>query len=279
MVAGKGERDLAAADSFHQVGFSAFSGVEREDEVYSARQLAARDTDEKKKPVKPKEEPAVSGNLVVEPPLQTTAKLRIRVQLNNNNNNNNNNSNKLVDDKQRFSVQTPEPPTTVPTSVVADRAKPLTVTSSTFRAADNKPRKEPVQPQDGSRKDNTFPRPVQPTEKSFAGVQALKESLEESLKENDEPKRNQQCRQQSAASRAPFVFQVRDNTTHIVGKGVGIFLQQAAPPPREKRGCRLIEKIVLTFLFFCFFCFFFLVVFKRGVVNSIRCAVWYNSSF
>lgn len=181
--------------------------MEREDEVYSARQLAARDT-EKKKPVKPKEPAAaVSGNLVVEPPLQTTAKLRIRVQVNSNSNNNNNE--KLIGDEQRFSLVAAQPEPTIAASA-ADRAKPLTVTSSTFRAADNKPRKDLVQPQDGSRKDNTFPRPVhQPTEeKSFAGVQALKESLEESLKENDEPKRNQQCRQQSAASRAPFVFQV-----------------------------------------------------------------------
>ncbi|KOC66656.1 Hypoxia-inducible factor 1-alpha, partial [Habropoda laboriosa] len=95
-------------------------------------------------------------------------------------------------------------------AVSLGRAKPLTVTSSIFRTADNKPKKKLVQLQDGSRKDNTFPRPVQPTEKSFAGVQALKESLEESLKENSEPKRKQQqTRQQAAVStgRAPFVFQ------------------------------------------------------------------------
>lgn len=203
------ERERSRGDEQFPPGrISGFSGVEREDEVYSARQLAARDTE---KAVKP-EEPA--DPILVEPLLAT--KLRLRVQVNNNNNSsssdNNNKSNKgnnnleeatLDGSEERFSLSAAQQPEIGIDSF--DRAKPLTVTSSTFRAADNKPRRG----QDGSRKDNTFPRPVQSTEKSFVGVEALKQSLEESIKENNEPKKKQQCRQQSAGGRAPFEFQVR----------------------------------------------------------------------
>lgn len=194
------ETGSSMARQFPPGRISAFSGVEREDEVYSARQLAARDSEEA---VKPEEKPAATSDIVQLPPLQATTKLRVRVQVN---------SKKLEDtalegNQQQLSLPaTKSKPAT--TTGSSDRAKPLTVTSSIFRAADNKAKKESVQLQDGSRKDNTFPRPVQSTEKSFVGVQALKESLEESLKENNGPKRKQRCRQQSVASRAPFVFQV-----------------------------------------------------------------------
>lgn len=187
--------------SFHQGRISAFSGVEREDEVYSARQLAARDTE---KAVKPEE--AAADPILVEPLLAT--KLRLRVQVNNNNNNNNKSNNNNKVEEARLDGKE-EPGFSEPGIGSFDRAKPLTVTSSTFRAADNKARRAVVQAQDGSRKDNTFPRPVQSTEKSFVGVQALKQSLEESIKENNQPKKKQQCRQQSAAGRAPFEFQVK----------------------------------------------------------------------
>ena len=186
-------------DQFPPGRISGFSGVEREDEVYSARQLSARDTEKAVKPEQP------ADPILVEPLLTTKLRLRVQVNNNNNNNNNNNKSNKsnleeatLDGNEERFSLQ--------PEVDSLDRAKPLTVTSSTFRAADNKPRRA----QDGSRKDNTFPRPVQSTsEKSFAGVQALKQSLEESIKENNEPRKKQQCR------RAPFEFQVNKYIVYI----------------------------------------------------------------
>ncbi|OAD54410.1 Hypoxia-inducible factor 1-alpha, partial [Eufriesea mexicana] len=154
-----------------------------------------------------------------------------------------------LDNEQQFSVSVvkPEPAT--------DRAKPLTVTSLIFRAADVKPKKEVVQLRDGSRKDNTFPRPVQSTEKSFAGVKALKESLEESLKENSEPKKKQQSRQQPISSRAPFVFQgkpaleydpetaVRQNRPHVVTRHLFTSIasqqqQQQQQQQQEQITCR-----------------------------------------
>nr|XP_034192660.1 protein similar-like isoform X1 [Osmia lignaria] len=170
------------------------SGVEREDEVYSARQLAARDTENVVKPDKVN----VGSSDVVEP---TPAKLHLQLRVN---------SNKveeavtfdIVDRELSVTVdQQPELP-----SATFEPAKSLPVTASTFRLAANKPKKGSPQLQDGSRKDNTFPRPVHATEKSFVGVQALKDSLEESLKENNEPKRKQQNRQQPTG-RTPFVFQ------------------------------------------------------------------------
>ncbi|KAG9434019.1 hypothetical protein HZU67_04570 [Apis mellifera carnica] len=212
------------------------SGVEREDEVYSARQLAARDTEKAVKPEQP------ADPILVEPLLTTKLRLRVQVNNNNNNNNNNNKSNKsnleeatLDGNEERFSLQ--------PEVDSLDRAKPLTVTSSTFRAADNKPRRA----QDGSRKDNTFPRPVQSTsEKSFAGVQALKQSLEESIKENNEPRKKQQCR------RAPFEFQgkpaleydpetaVRQDRPHVVTRHLfaSIATQQQQQQQEQQITCR-----------------------------------------
>nr|XP_012150065.1 PREDICTED: hypoxia-inducible factor 3-alpha isoform X1 [Megachile rotundata] len=164
------------------------SGVEREDEVYSARQLAARDTETVVKPEK------VTGSSDVEP-----AKLQLQVRVN---------SNKL-EETAAFDAVDQELSVSVGQSELLagpfECAKPFTVTASTFRLAANKPNKGSAQLQDGSRKDNTFPRPVHATEKSFVGVQALKDSLEESLKENDEPKRKESRRQ--PASRPPFVFQ------------------------------------------------------------------------
>ena len=120
-------------DQFPPGRISAFSGVEREDEVYSARQLAARDTEKAVKPEQP------ADPILVEPLLTTKLRLRVQVNNNNNNNNNNNKSNKsnleeatLDGNEERFSLQ--------PEIDSLDRAKPLTVTSSTFRAVDNKPR-------------------------------------------------------------------------------------------------------------------------------------------
>ncbi|CAL7951157.1 unnamed protein product [Xylocopa violacea] len=153
------------------------SGVEHEDEVYSARQLAVRDTENAVK----SEEPVESNELVEPPPVRTQIKLQVLV-----------NASKLGEE-QRCSLPA---------------AKPELLAADSLTVGNEPTKKEPAQLRDGSRKDNTFPRPVQTPEKSFVGVQALKESLEESLKENDEPKRKQQCRQPSSAgTRVPFVFQ------------------------------------------------------------------------
>lgn len=163
--------------------------MERENEVYSARQLAARDTENVVKPDKV----TTGSSDVVEP---APAKLHLQVRVN---------SNKVEEAAATFDIVDPQ------LSVSRDQPelppKSLAVTASTFRLAANKPKKGSAQLQDGSRKDNTFPRPVHATEKSFVGVQALKDSLEESLKENNEPKRKQQNRQQPTG-RTPFVFQV-----------------------------------------------------------------------
>ncbi|XP_071868413.1 HIF-1 transcription factor component sima isoform X1 [Bombus fervidus] len=230
------------------------SGVEREDEVYSARQLAARDT---KEAVKPEEKPAATSDVVQVPPLQATAKLRVRVQVN---------SKKLEDtalEKNQQQLSLPATKSKSATTGSSDRVKPLTVTSSIFRTADNKAKKEPVQLQDGSRKDNTFPRPVQSTEKSFVGVQALKESLEESLKENNEPKRKQRCRQQSAGSRTPFVFQgkpaveynskttVRQSRPHVVTRHLfaSIATQQQQQQQQDQITCRPLPQTATASIF------------------------------
>ncbi|XP_053984821.1 hypoxia-inducible factor 3-alpha isoform X2 [Hylaeus volcanicus] len=162
------------------------SGVEHEDEVYSARQLAARDT-EQQSLVKP--EKLVSPSETV--PL---TKLQLQVQVETD-------LEEVIEDpvdKEYASTRAEEESSSPPFK----RAKPLAVTTSTFRLAGQKAEKEPGRLQDGSRKDNTFPRPVHGTDKSFVGVQALKDSLEESLKENEEPKRKRQT-----PARLPFIFQ------------------------------------------------------------------------
>ncbi|XP_076235560.1 HIF-1 transcription factor component sima [Calliopsis andreniformis] len=162
------------------------SGVEREDEVYSARQLAARDTE--KSVVKP-EKLAPSSTDAVQP-----AKLQLEVQVN------------AGQDIEEVALDSNDNECLLTVQqkpvVTLDRAKPLAVTTSTFRAA--APKKKEPGLQDGSRKDNTFPRPVHVAEKSFVGVQALKESLEESLKENEEPKRKQNTQE---SPRGTNVFQ------------------------------------------------------------------------
>ncbi|XP_076667210.1 HIF-1 transcription factor component sima isoform X2 [Andrena cerasifolii] len=159
------------------------SGVEHEDELYSARQLAARDTEKsalraEKLAPSPTEPPVQPARIEVNAEDELA---EVALDLNDN-------------ESAALSAQPQKPAATV------DRAKPLAVTTSTFRAA--APKKESAGPQDGSRKDNTFPRPVHATEKAFVGVQALKDSLEESLKENEQPKRKQET-----VARAPFIFQ------------------------------------------------------------------------
>lgn len=90
-------------------------------------------------------------------------------------------------------------------SAVDDESKsddrPFAVTASIFRTVDGK-----SDCKDDLRKDDALPKDAQ-EEKAF--VQALKESLEESLKENNEPAviDRQDCRQ-SFAKKTPFIFQV-----------------------------------------------------------------------
>lgn len=185
--------------------------MEHEDELYSARQLAARDTEER----------ALRAEKLAPSPTEPVQPARIEVNaegelaevaldLNDN-------------ECAALSAQPQKPAATV------DRAKPLAVTTSTFRAAAPK-KKESAGPQDGSRKDNTFPRPVHATEKAFVGVQALKDSLEESLKENEQPKRKQ-ARQETVA-RAPFIFQVRFRR-HV--RNSGRRGSSRRPPFKKKR--------------------------------------------
>ncbi|XP_015440217.1 PREDICTED: protein similar isoform X1 [Dufourea novaeangliae] len=182
------------------------SGVEREDEVYSARQLAARDTERNNNNnvVKSKKKvTATVPNIGEIISVQQPAKVKLQVRID---------AGEQLEEV-RFDAGDHEYASSESAQQqqgLFERAKPLAVTTSTFRvAAGQKAKKEPVGLQDGSRKDNTFPRPVHDTEKSFVGVQALKESLEESLKENDEPKRRQQNRNQRSTpiTRTPFVFQ------------------------------------------------------------------------
>ncbi|XP_012535066.1 protein similar isoform X2 [Monomorium pharaonis] len=151
------------------------SGIEHEDEVYSVRQLAARDS---------------GADLVkVERPLpalvptggpgavSTTDSSDVSLD---------DEEGKLVIDETRSDDQ------------------PFTVTASIFRSADGK-----SDCKDDLRKDDALPKHAQ-EEKAF--VQALKESLEESikesLKENDDPAPvdRQNCRQ-SFAKKTPFIFQ------------------------------------------------------------------------
>ncbi|XP_031848745.2 HIF-1 transcription factor component sima isoform X1 [Nomia melanderi] len=172
------------------------SGVEREDEVYSARQLAARDTE--KSLVKPEKKKLLPS--VCEAAVQPVTKLRLQVQVTETGNL----EEPAVDPPKPKNAQQQQQQRQDHRESV-DRAKPLAVTTSTFRAAGQGVKKEPAGLRDGSRKDNTFPRPVRDAEKSFVGVQALKESLEESLKENDQPKRKKI--NPRPTNRPPFIFQ------------------------------------------------------------------------
>lgn len=89
-----------------------------------------------------------------------------------------------------------------------DRPRPLTVTASIFQRSLNG---KDCRKHESLQKDNAFPGSVQ-DEKAFVGVQALKESLEESVKEwkeNDEPaatERQEDCR--PSFTTTPFIFQV-----------------------------------------------------------------------
>lgn len=170
----KGTLSTPAARDF------AYSGVEHEDEVYSVRQLAARDSDAELKSARtlPTLVPSDSGSKKKGP---------------------------IVLEDEQISVEEP--------TAVDDESRnddlPLAVTASIFRSASGKDDRK-----NDLRKD--LPRPVQ-EEKAF--VQALKESLEESikesLKENNEPvtAERQDCR--PAFARTPFIFQVRSILTAL----------------------------------------------------------------
>ncbi|XP_076380332.1 HIF-1 transcription factor component sima isoform X1 [Megalopta genalis] len=192
------------------------SGVEREDEVYSVRQQAARDTE----PSLVKSEKLVSSSIneTAEKEQQqqqqqsasqqpAATKLRLQVQVTGGTGDTGSTGSEDLEEraaiepaKSEFKSCGEAAQKEEPIAAIVDPVKPLAVTTSTFRAAVPKPKKEPAGLQDGSRKDNTFPRPVRDAEKSFVGVQALKDSLEESLKENDEPKRKLRAAR-------PFIFQ------------------------------------------------------------------------
>ena len=153
----------------------AYSGIEHEDEVYSVRQLAARDNDanlvkiEKPLPVLvPADSSAVSTTDSSQVSLNDEEK--IPEELN-------------VDDESRSD----------------DR--PFAVTASIFRSIDEK-----NDCKDDSQKDGALPKHAQ-KEKAFVFLEkALKESLEESIKENDVPAT---VNQQSFAKKTPFILQVR----------------------------------------------------------------------
>ncbi|XP_019887026.1 hypoxia-inducible factor 1-alpha isoform X1 [Ooceraea biroi] len=154
------------------------SEVEHEDEVYSVRQLAARD----------------SGVDLVKSERTLPALVPIEGA-------------GPVDSTRQVVLDEEVPGEDAANSSVDDESKgedrPLAVTASIFHSAGGKDEQER---KDGSGQDNVLPRPIQ--EKAF--VQALKESLEESikesLKENDEPApgKRQNCR---SLARTPFVFQ------------------------------------------------------------------------
>ncbi|XP_076656924.1 HIF-1 transcription factor component sima isoform X2 [Halictus rubicundus] len=225
------------------------SGVEREDEVYSARQLAARDTEEslvkQEKVVSSVVNEANVDETVNDQRPAATTKLCLQVHVTGSNSDNND---------YQTGVEEPaiEPIHTEyksedlprePIAVALDPTKPLTVTTSTFRAAAPKGEKEPEGLQDGSRKDNTFPRPVRDAEKSFVGVQALKESLEESLKENDQPKRKLRPSRRTT----PFIFQgkpalvynpkpvVRTDRPQTVTRQLFVPISTQQQPPQQQQ--------------------------------------------
>lgn len=186
---------------------SVCSGVEREDEVYSARQLAARDTEQSlvksEKLVSNVVNEANVNETVDDQQPAATTKLCLQVQVTGSNSNETDVEEPAIE-PVRTEHKATEARAQKPIATVLDPTKPLTVTTSTFRAAAPKEKKEPGDLQDGSRKDNTFPRPVRDAEKSFVGVQALKESLEESLKANNQPKRKLRPSRRTT----PFIFQV-----------------------------------------------------------------------
>ncbi|XP_011644069.1 uncharacterized protein LOC105431526 isoform X1 [Pogonomyrmex barbatus] len=163
------------------------SGVEHEDEVYSVRQLAARDTGvDLVKPERP---------LPVLVPTATAVSTTDSSQVS-------------LNDEEEIPA---EESATVDDESPRSDDRPLAVTASIFRPRDVARGCD----NDDSRKDDALPRQAQ-EEKAFA--RALKESLEESLKENDDPATidRQNCRPLSLAKKKlPFVFQgkssVRDS--------------------------------------------------------------------
>jgi len=157
----------------------AYSGVEHEDEVYSVRQLAARDSD---------------ADLVkIERPLPVLVPTGGGAV--------------STADSSRVSLNDEEETVAAESAVNESRNddRPFAVTASIFCSADVKSGCK-----DDAKKDSSFPKHAQ----KEVFVQALKESVEasikESLKENDEPAAvdRQDCRQ-SLAKKTPFIFQVR----------------------------------------------------------------------
>jgi len=153
---------------------SAYSEIEHEDEVYSVRQLAARDSGAdlvKSERTLPALVPIGGAG-----PAESARQVVL-------------NEEEVPEEETADTLGLDEE------SKGEDR--PLAVTASIFRSADEKNERK--------HKD-VLPRPIQ--EKAF--VQALKDSLEESikesLKENDKPTQERQdCR---PLARTPFVFQV-----------------------------------------------------------------------
>lgn len=168
----------------------AYSGIEHEDEVYSVRQLAARDSD---------------ADLVkIERPLPVLVPTGSGAV--------------SATDSSQVSLNDEEETRAEESAAVDDESRnddrPFAVTASIFHSAGGK------DDRNESRKDSALPKHAQ-EEKAF--VQALKESLEESikesLKENDEPAAvDRQDRRRSGlspfslgsslAKKTPFILQV-----------------------------------------------------------------------
>lgn len=154
------------------------SEIEHEDEVYSERQVAARDSVELLKsdvslpPLVPTDEPVDSIQVVLDNEKEVSTKDIVEPA--------------IANHRQSRS------------------SRPIAVTAPIFRSTDGNDRK------DDSQKDKGISKLAQ-EEKAFVGVQALKDSLEESikesLKENNEPipEARQICR--PPLERTPFIFQ------------------------------------------------------------------------
>lgn len=166
----KGTLSTPAARDF------AYSGIEHEDEVYSVRQLAARDS---------------GAELKSERSLPTLVPTS----------GSGSKKGPIVKDEE---ISAKESITADDDSKSDDR--PLAVTASIFRSANGA--------KDDLRKDSDLPRPLQ-EEKAFVQAlkDSLEESIKESVKENNEPvaAERQDCR--PAFVRTPFIFQVRSILT------------------------------------------------------------------
>lgn len=149
-----------------------YSGLEHEDEVYSVRQLAACDSGaDFVKSERSLLTPVTTG--AIKP---TSDSCQV-----------------VLNDDKKISARE---------LVIDDESRsddrPLAVTASIFRSANGK---------DDAQKDDDFSKQAQEKKTS---VRILKESINESLKENDEPAaadRHNCCRPPFA--RTPFIFQVR----------------------------------------------------------------------